>query len=91
VSKKFWDSLPPADQTILRDAAVETRAFQRGIAREQAKSAEANMANKGLLINDITPAERKRMRDQVKPVWDMFAKDVGVDLVTEVTGQLSTK
>ena len=91
VSKKFWDSLPPADQTILREAAVETRAFQRGVARDQAKNAETNMASKGLLINDITPGERQRMRAQVKPVWDMFAKDVGADLVAEVMGQLSTK
>ena len=91
VSKKFWDSLPSADQAILREAAVETRAFQRGVAREQAKGAETAMAAKGLLINDITPAERKRMRDQVKSVWDMFAKDVGADLVGEVTGQLSGK
>jgi hypothetical protein len=49
------------------------------------------MAAKGLLINDITPAERQRMRAQVKPVWDMFAKDVGADLVAEVMGQLATK
>ena len=91
VSKKFWDGLPAADQAILREAAIETRAFQRGVAREQAKSAEAAMAAKGLLINDITPAERRRMQTQVKPVWDMFAKDVGADLVAEVVGQLATK
>ena len=89
VSKKYWDSLPPADQAILRASALETRSYQRSIAREQAKSAEASMAAKGLLVNDITPAERKRMRDKVKPVWDMFAKDVGTDLVTEVTGQIA--
>lgn len=91
VSKKFWDTLAPADQTILRDAAVETRAFQRGVARDQAKGAETTMASKGLLINDISAAERKRMRDKVKPVWDMFAADVGADLVAEVMGQLSPK
>jgi len=91
VSKKFWDSLPPADQTILREAAVETRSFQRGVAREQAKGAETSMAAKGLLINDISAPERQRMRTQVKPVWDMFAKDVGADLVAEVMGQLSGK
>ena len=91
VSKKFWDGLSPADQSILREAAIETRSFQRGVAREQAKNAETSMASKGLLINDITPAEHQRMRAKVKPVWDMFAKDVGVDLLTEVTGQLSAK
>lgn len=91
VSKKFWDGLSPADQAVLREAALETRGYQRGVAREQAKSAEANMAAKGLLVNDVSPAERQRMRDKVKPVWDMFAKDVGADLVAEVTGQLATK
>lgn len=91
VSKKFWDTLPAADQTILREAAVETRSFQRGVARDQAKGAEAAMASKGLLINDISAPERKRMRDKVKPVWDMFTADVGSDLVAEVMGQLSSK
>ncbi len=91
VSKKFWDTLPAADQTILREAAMETRSFQRGVARDQARSAETSMAAKGLLINDISAPERKRMRDKVKPVWDMFAADVGADLVAEVMGQLSGK
>ena len=91
VSKKFWETLPPADQGILHEAAVEARSFQRAVAREQAKSAETAMASKGLLVNDITPAERKRMREQVKPVWEMFSKDVGADLVNEVITQLSAK
>lgn len=91
VSKKFWDGLSPADQALLRESAQEARGYQRGVARAQAKDAEASMAAKGLLVNDITPAERKRMRDKVRPVWDMFAKDVGVDLVAEVMGQLSNK
>ena len=91
VSKKFWDGLSPADQAILRESALETRGFQRTVARDQAKGAEASMAAKGLLVNDITPAERKRMRDKVRPVWEMFTKEVGADLVTEVTSQLSSQ
>lgn len=91
VSKKFWDGLSAADQTILRESAQETRGFQRGVARDQAKSAEASMAAKGLIVNDITPAERKRMRDKVRPVWDMFATEVGADLVAEVMGQVASK
>ncbi|MGQ0708320.1 MAG: TRAP transporter substrate-binding protein [Rhodoferax sp.] len=91
VSKKFWDSLSPADQAILRESAQETRAYQRGVAREQAKAAETAMAAKGLAVNDISAGERQRMRAQVKPVWDMFAKDVGAELVSEVTTQIGIK
>ncbi|WP_292932951.1 TRAP transporter substrate-binding protein [Noviherbaspirillum sp.] len=91
VSKKFWDKLSEADRNILRDAALEARTYQRKVARDQAASAQAQMAAKGLVVNEVAPAERARMRDKVKPVWDMFSKEVGQDMFAEVTRQLDTK
>lgn len=88
VSKKFWDTLAEADRKILTDAALETRSYQRGIARDQAKSAQASMAAKGLIVNEISAAERTRMRDRMKPVWDTFAKDVGDEIYKDVMSQL---
>lgn len=88
VSKMFWDKLPAADRKILTDAAVETRAYQRGIAREQAKSAQAAMAAKGLIVNEISAAERARMREKMQTVWDAFAKDVGDEIYKDVMSQL---
>jgi tripartite ATP-independent transporter DctP family solute receptor len=91
VSKKFWDKLSEADRKILQEAAIEARSYQRKVAREQAASAQTQMAAKGMQVNDVTPAERARMREKVKPVWDMFSKEVGQDIYTEVTKQLDTK
>lgn len=91
VSKKFWDKLSEADRKILLEAAVEARAFQRGVAREQAKSAQAQMAAKGLAVNEVSPAERARMREKMQPVWKMFASDVGNDLYAEVMAQVNAK
>lgn len=91
VSKKYWDKLSEADRAVLRDAALEARTYQRKVAREQAASAQAAMAAKGMQVNDVTPAERARMRDKVKPVWDMFSKEVGQDMFAEVTRQLDAK
>ena len=76
---------------ILKDAAIEARAFQRGVAREQAKSAQAAMAAKGMQVNDVTDAEHERMRERVQPVWKMFIPSVGESLYKEVTVQLGTK
>lgn len=91
VSKKFWDKLSEADRKILQEAAVEARAFQRGVAREQAKSAQAQMAGKGLAVNEVSPAERARMREKMQPVWKMFASDIGNDLYAEVMAQVNAK
>ncbi|MGB6056459.1 MAG: TRAP transporter substrate-binding protein [Burkholderiaceae bacterium] len=90
VSKKFWDKLTPADQQILRDAAVEARSYQRGVARQQAKSAQEQMAAKGMQVNEVSAAEHARMRDKVQPVWKMFAADVG-PVYDEVMQQLGAK
>lgn len=91
VSKKFWDKLSEADRKLLQEAAIEARTYQRKVAREQARSAQTQMASKGLVVNEISPAERARMREKVQPVWKMFANDVGPDLYAEVMGQVNAK
>ena len=91
VSKKFWDKLSEGDRKILKDAAIEARTFQRGVARDQAKSAQIAMASKGLIVNDVTDAEHARMREKVQPVWKMFTPSVGEDLYQSVAGQVAGK
>jgi tripartite ATP-independent transporter DctP family solute receptor len=91
VSKKFWDGLSEADRKILKDAAIEARTFQRGVAREQAKSAQAAMAASGMQVNDVSGAEHERMRERVQPVWKMFIPSVGEGLYKDVMTQLGSK
>ncbi len=88
VSKKFWDRLSEADRKILVDAAIEARSYQRQVAREQARSAQAALAAAGMQVNDVAPAEAARMRERVKPVWEAFSKEVGAGLFGEMTAEL---
>ncbi len=89
VSKKFWDKLSAAEQKILTDAAIEARAYQRKVARDQARSAQEAMAARGMLVNDVAPEERARMRERVQPVWEAFRKDVGEETYKDVASQLA--
>ncbi|HRN76169.1 TRAP transporter substrate-binding protein [Ottowia sp.] len=88
VSKQFWDKLKPEQQKILKDAAVEARTHQRQVARTQSDSAQKMMADRGIKVNEVSDAERKRMRDAVQPVWKMFAASVGQELVDQVEAEL---
>lgn len=88
VSKKFWDKLTADQQKILKDAAIEARTHQRQVARDQAASAQKMMASKGMQVNEVTDAERARMRKAVQPVWDAFTPDVGADLVKQIEAEL---
>ena len=73
VGKRFWDKLSPAEQKLLQDAAIEAQNYQRVVSREISGKAVAELKAKGMLHNEIAPAELARMRAEVKPVHDKFA------------------
>jgi len=72
VSKKFWDKLSPTEQKTMKDAFVEAREYQRKVSVEAAKSSVDALKAAGMEFNEISPAERDRMRQVVKPVVDKF-------------------
>ncbi|KAF1018718.1 MAG: 2,3-diketo-L-gulonate-binding periplasmic protein YiaO [Paracidovorax wautersii] len=73
VSKKFWDQLTPTEQQWMREAADETRGYQRQVSRAAAQKAVGELQAKGAQFNQVAPAEQTRMREIAKPVTDKFA------------------
>jgi tripartite ATP-independent transporter DctP family solute receptor len=73
VSKKFWDTLSPAEQKMMQEAANETRAYQRQASRDAAKKAVAELQAKGMQFNEVAPAQQARMREIARPVTEKFA------------------
>jgi tripartite ATP-independent transporter DctP family solute receptor len=82
ISKRFWDKLTPTEHKILQDAAIEAQNYQRVVSREAASKAVAELKAKGMLHNEIAPAELARMRAEVKPVHDKFAASYEPAVVT---------
>lgn len=89
VSKKWWDTLSPAEQRILKDAAVASRDFERKDTREEAGRALAELKAKGMQVNELSPAEAARMRDKLTRVNASIAANVGMDLWTETQAELA--
>jgi TRAP-type transport system periplasmic protein len=82
VSKRFWDKLSPTEQKLLQDAAIEAQNYQRVVSREVSSKALAELKAKGMVHNEIAPAELARMRAAVKPVHDKFAASYEPAVVT---------
>lgn len=86
-SKKLWDQLKPEEQAVLREAAIEGRKVEREANRAlNAKSLE-NL-KKTMTVNEVTPAEQKRMFDKVKPVYDKNIPTIGPEAVNVVMDAL---
>ena len=88
ISKRFWDKLSPTEQKLLQEAAVEAQNYQRLASREVSSKAVAELKAKGMVHNEIGPAEMARMRAEVKPVHDKFAAAYDPAVVTLFKSEL---
>jgi len=69
-SKKVWDTLSPAEQKILSDAAAEASKFQRQVNRDAAAGQLDALKKGGMQVSEFSPAEQAKLRDKLKPVID---------------------
>jgi TRAP-type C4-dicarboxylate transport system substrate-binding protein len=88
-SKSLWDKLSPAEQKALSDCAIVGRDEQRKVSRALSDKSLADLRTKGMVVNDITPAEQKRLREAVKPVYERHSATIGKETVDKMSATLA--
>ncbi|MCB2005448.1 MAG: DctP family TRAP transporter solute-binding subunit [Rhodoferax sp.] len=85
VNKEVWASWTPADQAIVRQAAIDAGKEEIAIARkgliEADKPLLKEIAALGVTITQLTPAEREAFVKATRPVYDKWKSQIGADLV----------
>ena len=89
ISKKFWDTLSPAEKKIISDAAAESTVYQRQQARAQATTALETVKKGGMQVTELAPAEIDKLRDKMRPVIAKFAVSVGQETVQGLQAELA--
>jgi TRAP-type transport system periplasmic protein len=87
-SKKMWDTLSKDEQAALREAALEGQKVQRATIRANDGKALAELKTRGMLVNEISAVEQKRMFEKVKPVYDKNAASIGTEAINVVVEAL---
>ena len=88
LSKKTWDTMSAPEQAALKECAALGRDEERRVNREQAVSSVTNLKAKGMVVNEISPAEMQRIRDRTRPVYDQHGKAIGDEALNLVFGEL---
>lgn len=83
ISKKFWDKLPDDLKKIVQDAANESKVHNRKLNREMNAEYLEKLKTK-MDVTILTPEQRAKFQEAVKPVYDQFSKEIGTELVDEV-------
>lgn len=80
-SKKFWDTLSPADKAGVQKAAVEAGLLQRKLLDQGNADVVGKFKAAGVTVSTMPPAELARIQAKVKPVVDKFAPQIGDEFV----------
>ena len=72
----------------LKECAASAATRSASVNREQAASSVANLKAKGMVVNEISPAEMPRIRDRTRPVYEQHGKAIGDEAMNLVFGEL---
>ena len=78
---KWWNGLSPEIREGLTKAMKEATAVNNKIADDLNKDAKAKIVASKAKIHELTPEQRKKWQEAMKPVWKKFEKDIGADVI----------
>ncbi len=87
-SKDFMDKLSEANRAGVIAAAKEATAYQRQVSRDMNGALLAQLAKK-MKINDVTEAERNKMKVAVQPLVDKYKAKLSPQVVAEFNSELA--
>jgi tripartite ATP-independent transporter DctP family solute receptor len=88
-SKPLWDKLSKDEQSALQACAAEGRDEQRKVSRALSDKSLANVKSKGMVVNEISQDEYKRMLEQVKPVYEKHKATIGAETIQRMQDELA--
>lgn len=89
VSKRFWDTLAPADRQVLQEAATESIGYQRTQSRAALQAGLEDLKKAGMQVSELPPAEVAKLREKMKPVIAKHSAAVGEQTVQAMMAELS--
>jgi tripartite ATP-independent transporter DctP family solute receptor len=85
MNAKTWSGLTPEDQSIVRAVAAEVMGLQKKEAREglhhDMALPTALEQQYGMAVVRLSPEERQAFRQRVRPVYEKWASEIGVEMV----------
>ena len=95
VNKDIWASWTPADQAIVKQAAIDAGKEEIGIARKGLVEADKPLVKEltglGVTVTQLTPAQHDAFAKVTKPVYEKWKATVGSDLVSRAEKDIAAR
>ena len=95
VNKDIWASWTPADQAIVKQAAMDAGKQEIAIARKGLAEADRpllkDIASHGVTVTQLSSQEREAFVKATRPVYDKWKNQIGASLVTTAEKSIAAR
>ncbi|WP_368642742.1 DctP family TRAP transporter solute-binding subunit [Castellaniella ginsengisoli] len=95
VNQDVWNSWTPADQKIVREAAIEAGRQEIIIARKGVTNTDDSLLKEieghGVTVTVLSPEQIDAFAQVTRPVFDKWAKQIGADLVRQAQADIAQR
>jgi TRAP-type transport system periplasmic protein len=84
LSKKFWDTLSDKEKEVIKKAADEAKDYQRKLNQQESTEALDFLRKKGMVVTELTPEQKQKFVDKLKPIYQKYAPKYGEALVNKL-------
>jgi tripartite ATP-independent transporter DctP family solute receptor len=89
VSKKWHDNLTPDEKAILRDAAIQTKGYQRKLAYDDVDKAMMGFKEHKMQIDELPAGDLQKMREVATAIAVKNTPNIGPEFMQLVQGELA--
>jgi len=83
-SKQWWEGLDAKTQALIEEVVMENQQFCYDRLQEYNKEYFDTISSSDITIYELTPEERQAFQEASEPVYEIFGKEIGVDLLNRV-------
>ena len=89
MNKQFFDRLPADLQKVVRDAAIETRDYNRKLSQEDEAKSLKLLKQKGMEVTELTDKQKAEFKDVMSGIYSEIKADVGEELFDKLMKEVS--
>ncbi len=89
INKKFYDGLPADLQKVVKDAAIETRDYNRKISREDEVKALELLKEEGMEVTKLSDEQKAEFKEAMSGIYADVKEDVGEELFNKLMKEVS--
>lgn len=89
MSKKLFDRMNDEEKALVASAAREASAYQRQLSRDMNGSLLEKLKKDGMVVNEVSAAEKQRLAERVQPVVEKYSGIIGGDWMQRMSAQLN--